>query len=130
MNAQKPGGMKAAYQTAYQKASEELRSRSPVQLAALSERCAAVLNGSTIRLSFFGSRVELTFVAKDRIEFAVLGDTVNVAFGLEALARPNRILIGARTFQAVQAQQSALGIGPVTIKGRTQPVEVFEVLRP
>lgn len=66
---------------------------------------------------------------KDRIEFAVLGDTVNVAFGLEALARPNRILIGPATFQAVQGKQPAMGIGPVTIKGRTEPVDVFEVPR-
>jgi adenylate cyclase len=66
---------------------------------------------------------------KDRIEFAVLGDTVNVAFGLEALARPNRILIGPTTFQAVPGQQPTLAIGPVTIKRRAEPVQVFEVLR-
>ncbi len=66
---------------------------------------------------------------RDRIEFAVLGDTVNVAFGLEALARPNRILIGPTTFRAVQGQQPAVGIGAVTIKGRTGPVQVFEVPR-
>ena len=59
MNPKKPGGMKAAYAVAYQKASEDLLSRSPEELAALSERCGAVLNGPTIRLTFFDSRVEL-----------------------------------------------------------------------
>lgn len=67
---------------------------------------------------------------EDRIEFAVLGDTVNVAFGLEAMARPNRIVIGQTTYQALQGKFPAHTIGSVTIKGRAAPVHVFEVLRP
>jgi hypothetical protein len=70
MNPQKSGGMKAAYQIAYQKASGELLGRNPDELAKLSERCGAVLNRRTIRLAFFGSRVELRFVSNDRIEFS------------------------------------------------------------
>lgn len=67
---------------------------------------------------------------EDRIEFAVLGDTVNVAFGLEALARPNRIVVGPMTYRAVRGHYPGKGIGPVTIKGRAEPVHVFEVSRP
>ncbi len=59
MDQKKPGGMKAAYQIAYKKASEQLRGRSPEELASLCERAGAVLNEPTIRLAFFGSRVEL-----------------------------------------------------------------------
>jgi hypothetical protein len=70
MNPKKPGGMKAAYGIAYQKASEELLGWSPEELAALSERCGAVLNGSTIRLAFFDSRVELCLDPAEGIEFA------------------------------------------------------------
>ncbi len=66
----KSGGMKAAYQIAYRKACEQLRGRSPEELAALCERSAAVLNGSAIRLAFFGSRVELRITPGGSIEFA------------------------------------------------------------
>jgi class 3 adenylate cyclase len=64
----------------------------------------------------------------DRIEFSVLGDTVNVTHRLESLARPNRILIGPATFAAIGNGFRTLPIGPVEVRGRTQPVEAHEVL--
>jgi len=70
MNPKKPGGMKAAYGIAFQKASEQLLGRSPEELLTLSERSGAVLNGRTIRLPFFGSRVELRIDSEGGIEFA------------------------------------------------------------
>ena len=66
----KSGGMKAAYQTAYRIACEQLLGRSPEELAALCERSAAVLNGREIRLAFFGSRVQLRITSGNSIEFA------------------------------------------------------------
>jgi hypothetical protein len=70
MNPGKPGGLKAAYGIAFQKASEDLLGRSPEELAALSERSGAVLNGRTIRLAFFGSRVELRMDREAGIKFS------------------------------------------------------------
>ena len=69
MNPKKPGGMKAAYGIAYQKAREDLLARKPEELAGLCERSGAVLNGRTIRLTFFGSRVELRFPRSGSLEF-------------------------------------------------------------
>jgi hypothetical protein len=69
MNQRKPGGMKAAYAIAYRNAAEQVRVRSSEELAALSERCGAVLNGRTIRLAFFGSRVELKVAEEGGVEF-------------------------------------------------------------
>jgi class 3 adenylate cyclase len=63
---------------------------------------------------------------KERVELTVVGDTVNVASGLQALARPNRILIGPQTAAAV-AKFKPESIGPQQIKDRAQPIEVFEV---
>ena len=64
----------------------------------------------------------------DRIEFTVLGDTVNVAEGLQAQARPNRIFIGPSTYEALNGHFNIRPVGPVELKGRAQPVEVHEVL--
>jgi len=61
--------MKAAYAIAYQKAVEELRALGPEELSAVCERSAAVLNGRTIRLAFFGTRVELRISDGESIEF-------------------------------------------------------------
>ncbi len=69
MNQQKPGGMKAAYLIAFRKADEELRARSPEELAALYERSGAVLNGLTIQLAFFSSPVQLRISEGKRLEF-------------------------------------------------------------
>lgn len=61
---------------------------------------------------------------KERVELTVLGDTVNVAAGLEQMARPNRLLVGAKTHRAVARIFKSKPLGEVTIKDRTQPVDV------
>lgn len=65
---------------------------------------------------------------RERVELSVLGDTVNVAAGLESMARPNRILIGPDTFVAVQKNFKIKDLGEQLIKGRTQPLPIHEVL--
>ena len=66
---------------------------------------------------------------EERIEFTVLGDTVNVAQRLETFARPNRVFIGPETFIAVSGKFNTRSVGKVEVKGRTQPVDTHEVLR-
>lgn len=65
----------------------------------------------------------------ERVEFTVLGDAVNVAFRLEALARPHRLLIGPGTTGAISGQFNLQRVGALDLKGRLQPVQVHEVLR-
>lgn len=71
---------------------------------------------------------------EERVEFTVLGDTVNLAQRLQLHARPNRIVVGPLTAQAVSTAAAGAGfrlssIGHVEVKGRSQAVEGFEVLR-
>jgi adenylate cyclase len=66
---------------------------------------------------------------EERVEFTVLGDTVNVAQRLEAIARPNRVFVGPTTCEAILAHFNVKLVGPVEVRGRLQPIEVFEVLR-
>jgi len=65
----------------------------------------------------------------ERVEFTVLGDAVNVAFRLEPLARPNRLVVGPGTAAAVTGLFEMQRVGAIELKGRTKPVQAHEVLR-
>jgi class 3 adenylate cyclase len=62
-----------------------------------------------------------------RMEYTVVGDVVNVAARLEALARPRQTLATREVMEASStASFSSLGEHP--IRGRAQAIEVFEVV--
>lgn len=67
--------------------------------------------------------------SQDRVEYTVLGDTVNVAYRLQELARPNRVVVGPNTIGVIANRYLTRPIGEVTVRGRKKPVEVYEVLR-
>jgi adenylate cyclase len=66
---------------------------------------------------------------RDRVDFTILGDTVNVAHGLQSLARPNRLFIGPATSARVAGRFSIRDLGATLLKGREEPLQVHEVIR-
>jgi len=65
---------------------------------------------------------------KEYIEFSVIGYPVNAAWGLEALARPNRIYIGDSTYQQAIDHFDIKPLGEVNIKDKDEHVKAYEVL--
>lgn len=63
-----------------------------------------------------------------RAEFNVLGDTVNIASRMESYARPNRLLVGPATMEVVEGRFKLNPIGAIDVRGRSAPVQMFEVL--
>lgn len=66
---------------------------------------------------------------RQRVEHTVLGDTVNVANGLQEIARPNRLVVGPATQAAVVGSFETRRVGSLTVKGRAREVHAYEVLR-
>jgi len=63
-----------------------------------------------------------------RMEYTALGDTVNIASRLESLSRAGQIVLGESTAQAVKNEIPVVPLGNVRLKGKQEPINVFEVV--
>jgi adenylate cyclase len=63
----------------------------------------------------------------ERAEFNVAGDTVNIASRMESFARPNRLLVGKSTMQTIEGKFPVRPIGEIDMRGRSLPVQIYEV---
>jgi adenylate cyclase len=66
---------------------------------------------------------------KQQVELTVVGDTVNVAAGLQNMARPNRLFVGPATMAAIVGRFPTQRVGEVVVKGRTRKIQAHEILR-
>lgn len=64
-----------------------------------------------------------------RMDYTVIGDTVNVASRLCASAKSNQILVSEsyRELLDESAQQLAIDLGTIEVKGKEQPLSIFEL---
>lgn len=64
-----------------------------------------------------------------KIEFCVTGNHVNTAKRIESLTqeKPDTILISETVYEQVKDMVNVVSWGPINVKGRTDPLQVYEV---
>lgn len=65
---------------------------------------------------------------RGRREFNVLGDTVNTTARLMDRAEKNQILVSGRVHEAISAYFKCNALEPVSLKGRSAPLPIFELV--
>ncbi len=63
----------------------------------------------------------------DAVEYTAMGIGIVLAARLESIAQPGTVLISEATHRLVEPFVEVVPLGPTMVKGRTQPVHVFEV---
>ena len=85
------------------------------------ERCG-------IRLGAATGRIIAGIVGSDaRLDYTALGEAVSLAAALEASALPGQVVVDQATLEGIDKRFNVSPVGTRTVKGRPQPVEVFEI---
>lgn len=66
--------------------------------------------------------------SQDRMEYTVIGDTVNLAAHLYRLASPGEIIISKSVYTNIKELIEVEPLPPQYIKGKSEPVETFKLL--
>jgi class 3 adenylate cyclase len=85
------------------------------------------------RLSFgiainYGEAVVGLIGTKQRVDYTAIGDTINTAKRIQENAKAGQVLLSDSAFEQVKDHVIVNALEPMKVKGRVQPVQVYELL--
>ena len=66
--------------------------------------------------------------AREVRNYSAVGDAINLAARLQTYSSPGSVVIGASTFTMIRDQARVRAQGTPELKGKSDPVEVYELL--
>src|SRR5262249_61984027 len=63
----------------------------------------------------------------ERLEYTLVGDTVNLSQRLQQLADPGETVLSEATFKALRTQVAAAALGAQRVKGRDAPGQPYKL---
>ena len=76
----------------------------------------------------FGDVVVGCIGTEKRLEYTAISDSVNTTKRIQENSAKNQILISREAYDRVSDEIHAKPFIPLSVKGKTQPLEVYEVL--
>jgi class 3 adenylate cyclase len=82
-----------------------------------------------MRVSLHTGEVVVRSIGSDlHMDYTAVGQTVHLAARMEQMAMPGSILITADVLRLAESYVQAAPLGPVRVKGLTEPVDAFELM--
>jgi class 3 adenylate cyclase/tetratricopeptide (TPR) repeat protein len=82
-----------------------------------------------LRVGLNAGEVVVRAIGNDlHMDYSAVGQTTHLAARMEQLATPGSVLLTAATLRLVEGLVRVTALGPVPVKGLTEPVEVFELV--
>jgi adenylate cyclase len=123
----------AWYNAPVPQADHSLRAvKSALALRAAVERLHSELP-SEAHLSFgvgihYGDAIVGWIGTEKRLEFTAIGDSINTAKRIQENSAKNQILLSSAAYERVKDYVNAKPCPPLTVKGKAQPLDVYELL--
>ena len=81
-----------------------------------------------IRVGLNSGEVVVRAIGSDlRMDYSAVGQTTHLAARMEQIAKPGTTLLTAHTLRLAEGRMRVRPLGPVSVKGLDQPVEVYEL---
>ena len=68
-----------------------------------------------------------TFGSEDRLNYTIIGSSVNLAARLENACQPDRITIGHATYSLIKNEIGCEPKGTIEVKGFSEPIKIYEI---
>ena len=82
-----------------------------------------------IRVGLNSGEVVVRSIGSDlHMDYSAIGQTVHLAARMEQLATPGAILLALATLQLAEGYVQVQALGPIQVRGLSEPVEVYDLL--